>query len=80
MSNSISSVLSVIPFECEKSASNPPRVQPSAAANNDSPDTVLLSETQSVYQLCRRGESVAQIASRLGLSEAAVDSYLAAAA
>ena len=79
MSSSISNVLAVR-FDSAGSSANAPRVQPSSPANNDSPDTVLLSEAQFVYRFYRQGETVAQIASRLGLSEEAVDSYLATAA
>jgi DNA-binding NarL/FixJ family response regulator len=79
MSSSISNVLA-IRFDSTGTSSNTPRVQPSSPTNNDSPDTVLLSEAQFVYRSYREGETVAQIASRLGLSEEAVDSYLATAA
>lgn len=78
MSNSISNVLA-IRFD-PAGSSNAPKVQPTSRTNNDASDTVLLSEAQSVYQLYRLGLTVPQIAANLGLSQAAVDSYLATAA
>jgi DNA-binding NarL/FixJ family response regulator len=52
---------------------NPPQPQPSTATASD---TVQLSEAQRVYQLYNQGLPIAQIASNLSLSEAAVNGYL----
>ena len=80
MSNFITRVLAVVPFDSAGSASKAPRVQPTPSTSDVESDTAQLSEARVVHQLHNQEETVAQIASRLSLSVTAVSSYLANAA
>jgi DNA-binding NarL/FixJ family response regulator len=76
MSISISSSLPITPAAAPNSSLSTaaaPNVQQPA---NNSGDTIILSESQEVYQLYRQGLSVAQIASSLSLPVETVNDYL----
>ena len=75
MSTSISSLFLATPSTTNTAAAAASAVKPQPAASAGA-DTVQLTEAQQVYQLYNSGQRVSQIASKLSLTEAAVNSYL----
>jgi len=75
MSTSISSLFLATPSTTNTAAAAASAVKPQPVASAGA-DTVQLTEAQQVYQLYNSGQRVSQIASKLSLTEAAVNSYL----
>jgi DNA-binding CsgD family transcriptional regulator len=82
MSGGITNVLATVSIAEPRSGTDSAARQRIASNANPakslaSADTVQLSEAQRFYRLHAQGQTVAQIASGLGLSVSEVDSYLA---
>jgi DNA-binding NarL/FixJ family response regulator len=76
MSTPISSLNVNPPTAAANVASNAAPAARPQPATKAATDTVELTEAQRVYQLYNQGQKVAQIATSLSLSEAAVNGYL----
>jgi DNA-binding NarL/FixJ family response regulator len=76
MSTPISSLIVSAPSVAANVSSNAAPAARQQAAPKVATDTVELTEAQRVYQLYNQGQKVAQIATSLSLSEAAVSGYL----